>query len=601
MKGDTRMSCLRILVMLIITFIVTSCSPPSYSIIKTAVLNNRPPSKHSPSKDITSKNTIDPLADESVILYFALQNYQKKYVVELKLYKPDGAQHYTTTRVMNQSNATYTYYYDWFVINSLTLLNYPGLWRAEFYIDNVKSESQTFMLVDRPELRVQRNNFYYQYKYYYVGIDTDDSNKTKDDNASSGKVKQSNKVIVTRVHGITGNTSPAAKAGLNVDDIITEISGTPISSSSAAVDLFVHPSDPNDLYFKVYRPSINKYLSLKIVPERITNNFHPDAGKAMRDYREYIKSPEIFAEKISKMKNSAQIIDLKEKQVSIDVISPSDFDKKQGSSNLRQNQVMTDKTLDPPVVVTASKEKKTATGLNIPHAKYHALIIGNNNYTSLPKLITARNDAKTVATILKNDYGFEITLIEDATRAAMLLEIGKLRERLTVLDNLLIYYAGHGWLDKEGDEGYWLPIDATKDNEINWISNSSITTQLKAMEAKHVLVVADSCYSGKLGRGVHIEKRASNYYSRIASKRARSVISSGGLEPVIDSGGKGDYSVFASAFIEALKDNKDVIDATELFNQIKRPVALNADQTPEYADIRKAGHDGGDFIFIRKP
>jgi len=27
---------------------------------------------------------------------------------------------------------------------------------------------------------------------------------------------------------------------------------------------------------------------------------------------------------------------------------------------------------------------------------------------------------------------------------------------------------------------------------------------------------------------------------------------------------------------------------------------VNSDQTPEYGDIRKAGHDGGDFLFVRR-
>jgi hypothetical protein len=71
------------------------------------------------------------------------------------------------------------------------------------------------------------------------------------------------------------------------------------------------------------------------------------------------------------------------------------------------------------------------------------------------------------------------------------------------------------------------------------------------------------------------------------------------LEPVSDSGGKGDHSVFATAFIEALKTNQKIIDGTELFTQIRRPVIINSDQTPEYADIRKAGHEGGDFLFVR--
>jgi len=231
--------------------------------------------------------------------------------------------------------------------------------------------------------------------------------------------------------------------------------------------------------------------------------------------------------------------------------------------------------------------------------KYYALVIGNNNYTTLPKLKTARSDAQAVSNILKNDYGFQVTLLLDAKRSDILKMLAKLRENLSSRDNLLIYYAGHGFLDKDGDEGYWLPVDATKDNEINWISNSSITTQLKAMEAKHVLVIADSCYSGRLGRDVHIQRRTPDYYSRIAQKRARSVIASGGLEPVIDSGGKGNHSVFAEAFISALTENNSIIDSSELFTKIRRPVVLNADQTPEYADIRKAGHEGGEFVFIR--
>jgi len=231
---------------------------------------------------------------------------------------------------------------------------------------------------------------------------------------------------------------------------------------------------------------------------------------------------------------------------------------------------------------------------------YHALVIGINNYKFFPKLRTAINDAQSVAEILKQDYGFEVELLIDAKRSDMLLSLGKFRNTLTERDNLIIYYAGHGWLDKAGDEGYWLPINADINSTINWISNSSITTTLKAMDAKHVLIVADSCYSGKLARGIHLAQRTPNYFYRISQKRARSVLSSGGLEPVSDSGGKGNHSIFASAFLNALLENNGVIDATELYSKIRRPVILNSDQIPAYSDIRKADHDGGDFIFFRK-
>lgn len=237
---------------------------------------------------------------------------------------------------------------------------------------------------------------------------------------------------------------------------------------------------------------------------------------------------------------------------------------------------------------------------DIKFGDYHALVIGNNDYRFLPKLQTAINDAAEVGEVLKRSYGFKVTMLTDATRSDILLALESLREHLTAQDNLLIYYAGHGWLDEDADEGYWLPIDAQRENSVNWVSNSSVTSTLKAIIAKHVLVVADSCYSGKLARGLHIVKRTPDYLVRISQKRVRTVLCSGGLEPVLDSGGKGGHSVFAAQFIDALEENKDVILGSELFSKIRRPVMLSADQSPEYADIRKAGHEGGDFLFVRR-
>ena len=85
----------------------------------------------------------------------------------------------------------------------------------------------------------------------------------------------------------------------------------------------------------------------------------------------------------------------------------------------------------------------------------------------------------------------------------------------------------------------------------------------------------------------------------MASKWARVAITSGGLEPVADKGG-GENSPFAKAFIDALNDNNAVMDGTTLFTKMRRPVMVAAQQTPQYSDVRGAGHDGGDFIFVRK-
>jgi len=231
--------------------------------------------------------------------------------------------------------------------------------------------------------------------------------------------------------------------------------------------------------------------------------------------------------------------------------------------------------------------------------RYYALVIGNNEYRYLPKLHTAVNDSKAVAAILRDHYGYSVTRLENATRADILRGLSEYRRTLGPDDNLLIYYAGHGWLDAEADRGYWLPVDATDKDPVYWVDNGSVTSAVRAMQAKHVLVIADSCYSGKLTRGIHIATRSPGYMERLATRRARVVMTSGGIEPVMDSGGAGEHSVFASAFLQVLEENAGVLEGHELFARLRRPVALNSDQVPEYADIRKAGHDGGDFLFVR--
>ncbi len=230
---------------------------------------------------------------------------------------------------------------------------------------------------------------------------------------------------------------------------------------------------------------------------------------------------------------------------------------------------------------------------------YHALVIGNNDYKDLPKLKTAVSDAESVAQVLKSSYGFEVRLLRNATRADIIIALDDYRKTLTEDDNLLIYYAGHGILDYSSERGYWLPVDASPDTQVSWVSNATITDTLKAMSAKHVMLVVDSCYSGTLTRSVKPTLRSPDYLKRMVQKRARVVLTSGGLEPVVDGGG-GDHSVFAKAFIDALQSTTDFIDGTELFLNIRRPVMLNAAQTPEYSDIRLSGHDGGDFVFVRR-
>ncbi|MCB1886389.1 MAG: caspase family protein [Rhodocyclaceae bacterium] len=260
-------------------------------------------------------------------------------------------------------------------------------------------------------------------------------------------------------------------------------------------------------------------------------------------------------------------------------------------------------TADTPALMPAPVEEvnlQEVAAAGIDFGTYHALIIGNNRYRHIEGLQSAVSDATRLDEILRTEYGFQTRLLIDADRDQILSALTDYRRSLGPQDNLLIYYAGHGWVDPEADEGYWLPVDAQADDPVRWLSNATLTTSVRAMRAKHILVIADSCFSGKLTRGAKIGIRGADYLQRMATRRARTVLTSGGLEPVLDEGGKGGHSVFASSLFEVLDDNAGVIDTAQLFNVVRRRVALAAPQVPEYGDIRQAGHDGGDFLFVRQ-
>jgi uncharacterized caspase-like protein len=234
---------------------------------------------------------------------------------------------------------------------------------------------------------------------------------------------------------------------------------------------------------------------------------------------------------------------------------------------------------------------------------YYALIIGNNNYEHLEKLDAAENDARVLSDVLKNNYGFKVKLLLNADYDTTVNSLHNISKKLSKDDNLLIFYAGHGELDKKQNRGYWLPVDASYELRSKWISNAIIADELKATEAKHVLLIVDSCFAGSLMRSGNSttsnQKLDEDYIKLLQKKKTRLIIASGGNEPVMDSDG-GEHSVFAQKLIDTLKENKSVVSTQKIFENIRKYVAVNAEQTPERAAIYKAGHDGGDFLFFVK-
>ncbi|WP_032918336.1 caspase family protein [Mesorhizobium erdmanii] len=92
-----------------------------------------------------------------------------------------------------------------------------------------------------------------------------------------------------------------------------------------------------------------------------------------------------------------------------------------------------------------------------PDAKRVALVIGNSNYVHAVTLPNPANDARLIASTLRN-AGFEVIEGVDQDNAGMHGLISRFTEQAYDADLAVIFYAGHG-MQVDG-KNYLIPVDA---------------------------------------------------------------------------------------------------------------------------------------------
>ena len=232
--------------------------------------------------------------------------------------------------------------------------------------------------------------------------------------------------------------------------------------------------------------------------------------------------------------------------------------------------------------------------------KYYALIIGNNTYQD-PSILTLNepiNDATKLYNALTIEYTFEpqnVTFLKNASYIQMIEEFDKLSSKIMPNDNLLVFYAGHGWWDETKNLGYWLPCDAKKSNTAFWIPNSRITDYMSSINSKHTLLIADACFGGSIFKTRSAFADAQLAINKLYELPSKKAMTSGNLKEVPD------RSVFLQFLVKRLQDNKEkYLSSDMLFASFRQAVLNNSPTEPQYGTIQNAGDEGGEFIFIRR-
>jgi len=257
--------------------------------------------------------------------------------------------------------------------------------------------------------------------------------------------------------------------------------------------------------------------------------------------------------------------------------------------------------LDLEIKASETANAPTAGHMRLYDASY-ALVIGNDAYTSWPRLSNAVKDARLVAKELESK-GFDVTLKLNVTSSQLksVLEDFYIDRGAEKNARLMVWYAGHG--ETVNGEGYLVPIDAPRDTSGRTFKRNALSLRrfgefVRQAEAKHAMAVFDSCFAGTIF-GTTRDKPPPAV-TRSTGLPVRQFLTSGDAgESVSDDG------TFRKLFIRALRGEERAdangdgyLTGSELGNYLgDRVVNLQIGQTPRYGKLRDPDYDRGDFVF----
>ncbi len=238
-----------------------------------------------------------------------------------------------------------------------------------------------------------------------------------------------------------------------------------------------------------------------------------------------------------------------------------------------------------------------------PMGRTWVVFIENSSYETFASLDGPIKDISTMRRALANYQINNIIPKKDMTKAEMERFFNiELRDQVkkNQVKSLMIYYAGHG--KYINDVGYWIPVDAKRDDEFTYFNINSLKAGLQGYSdvVVHTLVVSDACESGP---GFYSASRAASEAptcdnTQVAGAKSAQVFSSAGEAYELAS----DNSKFAATFANTLMNNKNAcIPIETIVKSVTSVVASdNKGQKPKFGKIQGLDDSNGTFFFITK-
>jgi WD40 repeat protein len=226
------------------------------------------------------------------------------------------------------------------------------------------------------------------------------------------------------------------------------------------------------------------------------------------------------------------------------------------------------------------------TGQAIATSTLHILAVGINKYKNAAyNLNYAQPDAESFTNKLKEKGKSIFKSIndveiynEDATKENIITGFKSIIARAKPEDVFLFYYAGHGTLDEEkNDEYYLVPTDITKlygdptQLTARGISATELRGFLTQVKSQKQIILMDACHSGGALKSLNVRAAATDEKAIVQLARSSGVvmIASSGTKQFATEFDQLKHGVFTYALLEALDGKADNGDHKLTVNELK--------------------------------
>ena len=240
--------------------------------------------------------------------------------------------------------------------------------------------------------------------------------------------------------------------------------------------------------------------------------------------------------------------------------------------------------------------------------KDYALLFAVDKYDHWSDLVNPIDDATSIAKVLQEKYGFEVRIVENPDHENVFEVLAEyLTKKYKPQDQLMIFFAGHGFFDDTFGEGYVVAKNSLENDKsrTTYISHNRLRSVINNIRCEHIFLTMDVCFGGTFdpviararGLETYAEQSETEFLVRKLSYKTRKYLTSGGKEYVSD-GISGKHSPFALKIIQALKENGGGKDRVLTISEIKTYV----EKLPNEPRFGSFGDDSpaSDFVFVAK-